>query len=81
MGEAKRRGTFEERKAQAIAEGREKKQPTQQRKPAGYVSPELALMSALAEMIGIRRQLPVFIFLGLGCLGVLALFLCPGSRG
>ena len=34
MGQARQRGTFEERKAQAIAEGREKKPAVKRRRPS-----------------------------------------------
>jgi len=46
MGQAKRRGTFEERKAQAIKEGREKKEKPNRRQV------ERQAIGELMEMLG-----------------------------
>ena len=58
MGEAKRRGTFEERKAQAIAEGRVKGKATSLLKaPHRKPNPSAALMAAamVGALIPMRR--------------------------
>ena len=53
MGEAKRRGTFEERKAQAIEAGRIKKPPAKIRKPQ---DDSLSIFSFVSVSAGKRRQ-------------------------
>jgi len=56
MGEARARGTFEERKEQAIAAGRIKKKPTP--KPPRVLHPALAAVIAacLAPLFKLRRK-------------------------
>jgi hypothetical protein len=61
MGEAKRRGTFEERKAQAIAAGRIKHRPQfKARRSVGTMGPALRLLFALLRgSAPVARSVPV----------------------
>lgn len=49
MGEAKKRGAYEQRVAQAVAEGRVKEQPTEEEKKG-------KLLGSLSYWDGIRQQ-------------------------
>ena len=60
MGEAKRRGTFDQRKAQAITEGRERPEPVKKLKRPDHDGQadglDMIFLSMLLASVGRRRR-------------------------
>lgn len=51
MGQARKRGSFEERKNKAIEEGRVKREPDRRAARQGYVDPDRAMMEGLITLL------------------------------